>query len=299
MNAIELEIRNMSAYVVGSVKRIKNIFADGYLVRSPNEYQIAIPFDREGDFSDDFVGIHMNSGDLEYAGEKIHVLYLHASDTLDIIKLVPIAEQFIWVSSRSQILDDPYGWFDEWRKIFGDSVKKQSVSDVVAEMVAFREIRKIDPTVKWMGPKGGSQDIVGKDHLYEVKSTTTKSGTKVFINSAIQLMGNKPESLVFVRLEYKPYGETIESIKEDLLASGYPEEEVEANLARKGILKGSKYRKIGYEIIEILSYDVTPDIFPKITLSDLNEKAPLNNIIDYQLTLSLDTLPSTSIFKKD
>lgn len=298
MNAIEMEIRNMSAYVVGSCKKIKNIFADGYLIRSSSEYQIAIPFDSNEEYVDEFVGIRMNSGTLNYEGQVIKVLYLHAVDTVNIEKFVPIAHQFIQVRYRSAILANPYAWFDEWRDIFGDSIKHKSIYDVLGEMLALREILKFDSTAKWLGPKGGTQDIVGEKHLYEVKTTTSKKTTVVHINSSLQLLGEKPESLILVRLEVKPYANSIDSVKEELIALGVPEEDIEECLLQKGLCKGSKYRKATYDLLEMLSFDVNEKQFPKISLDDLNKNAPLKNITDYELTLALDGMPHSVIFTK-
>lgn len=299
MNAVELEIRNMNAYVPGYCKQISNSFVDGYLIRSTNEYQVAIPFDSSEDYVDEFVGIRMNNGKLNYGNNIINVLYLHAVDTINIEKFVPIAYQFIQVRYRNGILTDPYAWFDEWRDIFGDSIKHKTIYDVLGEMLAFREILKTDNTAKWLGPKGGSQDIVGQSHLYEVKTTTSKKETVVHINSAVQLLGEKPESLVLVRLEAKPYTNSIDSVKEELVRMNVPEDEIEECLLQKGLTKGSKYRKITYDLLEMLSYDVSEAMFPKITLVDLNRNAPLKNIMDYELTLSLDSAPHNTIFKKE
>ncbi|MDY6392592.1 MAG: PD-(D/E)XK motif protein [Bacilli bacterium] len=298
MNAIELEIRNMAAYVIDTCKRIDNMFANGWLIRSANEYQIAIPFSSEEEYVDEFVGIKMNTGILNVEGEVHRVLYLHVVDSVNMEKFMPIAYQFLQVRFRREILKDPYAWFDEWRDIFGDSIKRKSIFDVLGEMLAFREILKFDKTVKWMGPKSGSQDIVGKDHLYEVKTTTSKKETIVHINSAIQLLGEKPESLILVRLEAKPYASSIDSVEAELVAMGIPEDDIEECLHQKGLTKGSKYRKITYDLIEVLSYNVTKDIFPQITLKQLNENAPLKNIIDYELMLSLDSVPHKTIFSK-
>ena len=298
MNAIELEIRNMSAYVTGFCKPLNNPFVNGYLIRSANEYQIAIPFDFDEDYVDEFVGIKMNTGPLNFGGQVIKVIYLHAADTVSIDKFVPIAYQFLQLRYREAILANPYAWFDEWRDIFGDSIKHKMIYDVLGEMLALREILKSDGTAKWQGPKNGSQDIVGEHHLYEVKTTTSKKETVVHINSAIQLLGEKPESLILVRLEVKPYANSIDSVKEELIQLGVPEDEIEECLLQKGLTKGSRYRKVSYDLIEILSYDVTEAMFPKITLEQLNDSAPLKNITDYELTLSLDSIPHTVIVAK-
>ena len=85
----------------------------------------------------------------------------------------------------------------------------------------------------------------------------------------------------------------------EIFAQGVPEEEIEECLHQKGLIKGSKYRKITYDLIEILSYDVTAEVFPKITLEQHNDSAPLKNITDYELTLSLDSIPRKAIFTKE
>ncbi len=298
MNNIEIEIMNMSAFMKGYCKPIDTITAQGFLIRGATEYQLAIPFDKEGDYSDEFVGIKLSKGSITFDGKSFNVLYLHAVDTIDLEKFACIGQQFLSLKSRKAIIENPYDWCDRWREIFGDSIKHKMIFDVLGEMMALRAILKTDPTVKWEGPNSGSQDIVGEKHLYEVKTTTAKKESVVHINSAIQLKGSKPESLVFVRLERMPYGETIDKLEADLIALGYPKNEIEACLLEKGIIKGSKYRKVSYDLIEIRDYPVSPETFPTVSLEKLNEGAPMRNITDYQLTLDLDTVPYTSLFAK-
>ena len=144
MNAIETEIRNLKFYSDNQISAISSSLAEGYIGKFENEYRIAIPYDEGAEFYDEFVGIHLSTGIMQFEGKEQRVLYLHAKTDLDINKLVPIAYQFILISNRKTLIEDPAAWFDEWRKIFGDSVKRRSVFDVFGEMVAFREIYKTD-----------------------------------------------------------------------------------------------------------------------------------------------------------
>lgn len=299
MNETEYAIKNISALIPGFVKRIDNSYADGYLSRTENEFQIAIPYDGVEDFSDEFVGIYLRTGVVSFGGQEIRALYLHASNKIDIGKFVPIAEQFLSKSNRKPITTDPHGWFDEWRQIFGDTIKHQSAFDVLGELMALREVYKKDKTAKWAGPTSGSQDIVCEKQLVEVKTTTQKKVSQVYVHSAIQLVDKKPLFLYFVRLELKPFCESIDTVEQDLIKAGYSEDELEAGLSDKGLIKGSKLRKITYDLLELSSFAVDKENFPLISLEQLNKSAPKHNICDFQLLLDLVGVSHHTIYLKN
>jgi len=297
MNNTQAQIRNLPFLLVNKAYEINNSVADGFLVRAQHEYQIAIPY-QGPDYFDEFVGISISTNEFDYEGKTFPVLYLHAKDDISMDQLAPIAEEFLLKKNRAFLTANPEEWFDGWRKIFGDAMRKYSPYDVLGEMIALREVYKKDKTAKWMGPKSGSQDIVCEKQVIEVKTTTRKKESEIHVNSAVQLAADKPEFLMFVRLEYTSQGLTIDDLKDELVKVGYSETKIEDNLVQKGMLKGSKSRRIPYDVLEVSLYPVNKNTFPIISLEKINELAPTKNIMDYQLLLDLNTIPHKVLYEK-
>ena len=70
----------------------------------------------------------------------IKVLYLYMVETGDIKKFAYIAAEFIDLENRENLLSNPYSWIDAWNEMFGNSKKKYMISDVLAELAAFKEM---------------------------------------------------------------------------------------------------------------------------------------------------------------
>lgn len=274
----------------GTVIEINNENGCGFLYKGQLEYAIAIPYDYKEDISEEFVGISLSTNFLNYGKTSIKVLYLHASNTIDVDKFAYVGAHFLDNSNRDKILFDPCKWVDEWKEIFGDSIKHKMIYDVIGELISLKYIYENDKTAKWEGPNKGTHDIVTSRILYEVKSTQKKNDSNITINSAFQLSPNQNEKLYFCRLELKPYTNSINSLVEDLVSMGYDETELEMSLQKLGYKKGSRIRSICYEALEIRSYDVNEDNFPIISIEDVNALGPKNNIINYTLSLDLNCI---------
>lgn len=289
------QIKKMPFMLNGTVLEINNAAGSGYLYKSRLEYSIAIPFEYEKDIIEEFVGISLSTNYLNYNNTSFKVLYLHASNTIDIEKFAYVGAHFLSNKNREIILNNPYNWVDEWKEIFGDSIKNKMVYDVIGELVSLKYIYQNDNTAKWEGPNNGTHDIVTNDTLYEVKSTQLKTDSKVTINSAFQLMPEKKERLYFCRLELKPYSNSINSLVDDLVLLGYNQNELEIALQKLGYRKGSRARSICYDVLEIRSYEVNDHNFPVISLESINKLGPQNNILNYTLTLDLNCISYTKI----
>ena len=71
--------------------------------------------------------------------------------------------------------------------------------------------------------------------------------------------------------------------------------ELEKALTKLGYKKGSRLRDISYNVLELSSYDVNKDLFPIISLDEINQFAPLKNILNYTLELDLAPLPKKTL----
>ena len=293
--SLENEILKLSLMKKGSVISIKQGDDTTYLCRDISGYAVAIPYEDDRDINESFVGITLSTNILNVENKSFRVLYLYMLDTGDLKKFSYIASEFIDIANREPLLHNPYSWIDAWSEMFGNSKKKYMISDVIAELVSLKEIFRSNKTAKWMGPKDGTHDIVFDSGVIEVKSTTNKKNTYVSINSRFQINPDENESLYFVRLEPKPYAESIDSLVDTLVNLGYSKEDLEENLSLMGYRKGNRTRKQTYDILSIYSYKVNEDYFPVIALDDLNSLTTSKNIIGYQFILDLATIPFETI----
>lgn len=289
------EILKLAIMNAGTVLPVKQGEDITYLCRSTSGYAVAIPFNDERDFNEPFVGITLLTNTLNYEDKSFKVLYLNMLDTGDLKKFSYIAAEFIDINNRKSILNNPYSWVDAWNEMFGNSKKKYTISDVVAELVSLKYVYMKNKSAKWMGPQDGTHDIVFDSGVVEVKSTTNKTNTYVSINSRFQINLDVNEKLYFVRLEPKPYAESIDSLVSELTSLGYPKHELEENLTKMGYRVGNRTRKQTYSILGINSYKITEQYFPIININDLNNLTSTKNIVGFKLTLDLSSIPYETI----
>lgn len=289
--SLDNEILKLSIMKKGSVVPVCQGDDVTYLCRDFDGYAVAIPYDDDKVLNESFVGITLSTNTLNIEEKSFKVLYLYMVETGDLKKFAYIASEFIDLENRDNLLHNPYSWIDAWNEMFGNSKKKYMISDVVAELAAFKEVYKLNKTAKWVGPKDGTHDIVYEGGVVEVKSTTNKKNNYVSINSQFQINPDENERLFFVRLEPKPYAESIDSLVESLVQMGYSKGELEDNLSHMGYRAGNRTRKQTYDVLSIYSYKVDEDHFPVIALDDLNSLSGVKNIIGFKFTLDLSAVP--------
>ena len=295
MENLIYEIQKLALMKIGSVYPVYQGEDVVYLNRSNSGYAIAIPFNDERTFNETFVGISLSTNMLNVNDNSFKVLYLFMNDTGDLKKFSFIGAEFIDVNNRSSLLSNPYIWVDTWKEMFGDSKKKYMITDVLAELVALKYLYDKDKSAKWQGPKDGTHDIVLDSKVVEVKSTTNKTNSYVSINNRFQISPSLNEELFFVRLEPKPYASSIDALVEELSKMGYPLDELEDSLKDMGYRKGNRTRKMSYNVLSLVSYAVTEENFPCISIDALNNQTSSKNIVGYKLTLDLSAIQGETI----
>ena len=292
-------IKDVKLLNEGYLSKVDNQEIDGYIKTENGRYYIAFIFDSEEKILDKFVGFQMESGLLRLkSGEYKNALYLSASTDIDIHQFAYIGVDFLKKEKRKKITENPYSWSDSWREIFGDTITKDYNAAVLGEMIALKFAYEHDKTAEWLGAFSSSQDIVCKEKDVEVKTTFEKKVTRITINSGIQLGGEKPQKLYFVRLERKPNAYSIDAVGKELVNLGYSESKIEEALEKKGLPKGIRKRNDTYDLVEVRSYDVNEDNFPLISLAELNARVKSKNIIDYSLSIDLSNCKFEQIYSK-
>ena len=148
----------------------------------------------------------------------------------------------------------------------GNSSSDRSPHAVLGELLVWRRMFQINPTMRWAGPDSSSHDLVGMEFDVEVKSTIKRYGKRVTISGEHQLAVAKGKSLflAFMRFEEGLGGESINSAKADLLRLGANGTDIEKHFESLGYQQGRSTRNKAYVLQEAEVYEVTND-FPKIT----------------------------------
>lgn len=262
-----------------------------------NHYVFSIPLENKiDDINHKFVGMKLKNDTFILGDEKFECLSLFIKDNSNIEMIVTVGRNFLCKENRDKIMLNPNEWADDWRNIFGDTLRKYMISDVLAELFVLKLLYKKDKTFRWQGPLAGTYDIVGKDKVVEVKSTTHKSLFVVSINSEHQINFNVNEDLYLVRLEKKPYAESINSVKKELSEMGYDENDLNELLFLKGYNHGDNKLNETFEILDVYKYCVNENNFPKLSIKDLNDKTTSKNIIGYTLKLDLSTIKNEKVW---
>lgn len=277
-----LIIKGMSDYSSILISSLPKGF-EAILYKEPNEYGVAFNFNDEREIKYKFVNVILETKFIEH--QKI--LYLHSQKMMDINKFAVIAENFLMPANREYILKKPYDWCDEWKNIFGNSKKNMLVSDLVSELIVYRELAKKRNDIFWGASNKTTHDFEISDCSVEVKSTINKTNTIISINSNYQLKGDKPVYIFFCRLEKVNFKNSINSLINELINLGINEVFLDEELEKLGYPKGIKERETSYDILEVRVYDVLKSGFPNIDLNKINQASGINNIIKYSLELDL------------
>jgi len=300
MNKIEEMIKNVFLMSNDTLMPITLDNLTSYLAKNNTSYSVAIPFNCVKPINEEFVGMDVYTSYANFDGKSIPVLVLKAPYTVDIDKLVLIAADFISTQNRNTIIEDPYIWIDKWKDIFGDSIKKKMVFDVIGEMLTLKTFYSNDKSLLWVGQEKGTHDIVGKDNIFEVKTTLRKTENIVGIHSSYQLSTDKNTQLVFVRLEKKPHASlSINNLLVELINLGYDSNELEKSLESNGFKTGSRSRDETYDLLSLYIYDVNASNFPIINIEDINNFAPFKNILGFELKIDLSPIDKKILFEKE
>ena len=289
-------LNEIKIYGLNIATQIDDDLNNGLIIRLENSYGVALPYDSNTPIYYEFVGVKVETQLINYKDLSINALFLSADNSIRIEQFVYIAQSFLDKDNRDKVLSKTFEWIEEWKNIFGNSIKNYMVYDVLGELESLLVLYKIDKSLKWMGPVHGSYDISGKTVSYEVKSSISKGPRIIKTSSSRQLSDKIDERLLFVSLESDYNGDTINKLVKKLVENGYDYEELERKLECIGYKKGSQQRDIGYRLIGIYLYKVDKNTFPIISLEEINKYSNYKSIINYSLTLDLTGIPFETIF---
>lgn len=252
----------------GKAKEISGIQGamGGWLIREKNGLMIAaLPTKYSKAFDEKFQSIHMRTSMREIAGKEIKLISIESDQYETRSTFARLCEDFLSESNAADIALDPKNWWHQWKALIGNSSINKKPYAVLGELYMLRKLIAAGEAPSWIGPEGGSHDIVLPHLSIEVKSTTDKVDQSVTISSHFQMTpaGDKRLFLAHLRFE-KDKGElSINSTAESLVSTGFDAAELETKLRRLGYPTGRICREQLYGINEAELYPVN-DKFPRI-----------------------------------
>ena len=194
--------------------------------------------------------------------------------------------------NRRTLISSPVDWWNGWIGMLGNRVGTKNSYDIIAEMMALKDLFGKDNSIQWTASRAGTHDIESPTNSYEVKSTIKKTETNVTISSRFQLDSVKPLELWFYRMEASEQGVSINDIKSDLVTVGYDENLLESQLSSKGFILGNSIRDQKYTILERRKY-IVDDKFPRIVESSFKNDVYPKNITKILYTIDLEGIDYT------
>ena len=194
---------------------------------------------------------------------------------------------------------NPEEWWNKWKSLLGNRDTDTEAYSIIGELLTLEYLLRKGIDARWQGAEGGVQDVQTEGCNYEVKSTTSRYGYEVTINSIYQLKNKGADlKLVFCRFEKASVGTDLNTIISVLVSLGYPEALLEKAMEANGFEKGCTARSKKYRLIEMKLYNVD-DSFPAISESSFKGDVIPKNILRINYTVDLSGLPCENIFETE
>lgn len=293
-------LENLNAAVGTSNKKRQipiesNVYTAFSVTLSNGEYGVVIPFNKQDDIAESFNNIEFKT--ITFDGSKFLGLFCDIKDFIE--SFASLAWDFIKCGkndeNRISILNNPYDWFEKWKKFVGNYDKSLMVYDIIGELKCFLLLAEEGKKPQWTSTNLSCHDIEVEGESYEVKTTLSHTGKTIHISSLEQLTteGNVPLNLLFVRVQESQNGDSIKSLRDELVNKQYiDEKEIDAYLSQKGYSpKKAEYSNVKYVVYHIFKYKID-DQFPKITLDNFKDGKLPKGVESISYTIEL---PDTGI----
>ncbi|WP_404354875.1 PD-(D/E)XK motif protein [Cytobacillus firmus] len=290
MNILETIQSHFSNLQDGKIIEIKDNNAPNSWVIKINETNgVAIEVNKNIEVNEIFSNMKFFTKNYFIEGKEVRLLAITSDVNHLRNEFAKICRDFVELGpnneTRIMLTTDPLKWWLHMKELLGNANRNIQVYSVIAEMISFDYLLGYSEKVEWYGPFGGSIDLITSDGYYEVKSTISRYKSIVHISGQYQLLRDKPQHILFCRLEKSPHGLSINDLSHILIRKGIQEEYIEERLATLGIKKGSSARKESYKLLECSLYKVDQN-FPRITSESFkNNKIPKHII---QISYSID-----------
>ena len=191
------------------IENIKNNFNRGYFgkamlidglpqqypawtIKQPGWYGVAVRTEKFMPFSERFSSSRIwTLKNAEINSQPMNLLMLACSDMNLRNEFATICSQFVKTSSdgteRKKIINNPAGWWDNWRSLLGNTQVEHEVYSKIGELLVVERLLLSGRKPKWSGIENATNDVELDDCSYEVKSTVKRYGYEVEVSSIYQL----------------------------------------------------------------------------------------------------------------
>ena len=167
----------------------------GYVIRTPDGYGVAVEADEKMEVSERFNSCRFHTCQLGIDGVMKNYLVLSSSFEEYRYEFASLCAEFVEPGedgkNRSSLLSDPYGWWNKWKELIGNTSRDQRVYNVIAEMMVLLNKVNEDSSTEWAATRSGSHDKECAEESCEVKSTIKRYGATVTISGQHQLEHEK------------------------------------------------------------------------------------------------------------
>lgn len=290
------EIRQFFASTVYGAAPLASLPAGypAFAIRTGDGFGVAVKWEGESPVSEHFASAHLYSSKVLLGGQDDTLLMLSMNREELRNEFASVCAQFVDPGEdgedRRRLLEDPIGWWSNWKNLMGNVIHEKAPYSVMCEMAVLNHVRSFDPGAEWTASKSGTHDIESESHSYEVKSTIRRYGASITVSSQFQLLTPKPLDLFFLRVEESPQGVSINDMKDELVANGYDETLLEDQLYSAGYELGSSARDRKYSILEKRVYGVD-ETFPKITAESFKGDVIPTGVTQITYVVNLEAVP--------
>lgn len=267
--------------------------APAWVFREDASFGVAVELNDGRLFSEGFAGARMATAERMVDGVPRRLLRLESSIPSLRNEFAVVCAQMVDPgddgAARAALLADPTEWWQRWRHLLGNALTTQTSHATLAELLAFERLLANGEQVTWLGPLGGTVDLVTPAAGFEVKSTVSRYDSRIHVSGQFQLaMADTGRlSLVHYRFEPTPSGESVDDVCRRLVAAGVASDLLEGLLMRCGLEAGCSARSEAFALLESRLYAVD-EAFPRIVPSSFASGALPNGVvhIEYQVDLA-------------
>ena len=206
-------------------------------------------------------------------------------------KFVLLCYDFLmWVSSGVDVSEDPFVWWEDWKRMVGNADRDRRTYPVIAEMITLDMMQSDGLNPTWEGPAAGTVDIRSDVYDCEVKSSLSRYNDEITISSALQLKRTDRDlHLRYICFEQSESGLSVDDMVDRLVSRGMDPGDIEDNLDRLGLHRGNHSRTVRYAPVRIWDL-VVDDGFPYIDENSFVSGHLPYGVKRFEYTLSLTEL---------
>lgn len=262
---------------------------------------VAVPLNHYYEFKESFAEVYITTEkDVLINGNSYDLLILACNSMQLRNEFAVVCENFVFPGengeARKKLIEAPVDWWKNWKALLGNRSQNKEAYSILAELLTAEMLLKRGNHALWSGADHSTHDIEADLGSIEVKSTITRYGYEITINSIYQMrpVEGKDLYLSFLRLERSEMGRSINDVVKSLNDLGYDSEQLETGLGKQGLERGRTARDYRYKVLEWKQYKID-ETFPAITEFSFKDNRIPANITKLNYTVDLSGIAGENI----